>query len=445
LSTSTSGTSATVSSHLLQPHQLKRLYVVLLPATVAMYSLYQGIQTILLPAQVQAIDPGQKVQNLALLTTLSSVAAVSGLLAGGAISDKTRSRWGRRAPWLLVTSVLSALLSAAMGTAANIATLATIYTILWFFSNYYQGVLYAVVPDRVPADRRGAVSAVMGLGIPLGILVGVNAVAQVSRQAGYLIIGLLFVLAALAFVVIAKDRPFRARDVAAHDEPITGAMGTPATTTAVTARTGRTNPVRAIGRFFASFRHWDFSVAFFSRLLLFFAYFVASGYMFYIVQDEIGAENVPGGSVAVSVSILATINTVAWIVVVPGLGWLADRLDRRKLFVAIGGIGLGLSYLIPVFFPTFTGLVVYSVLAGICFGAYMALDIAIMSLVLPDPENEGRDMAVLAVATAGPQVVAPLIASSLILSTGAYSSVFVFGAVMAGAGGLATLAIRSLR
>jgi hypothetical protein len=54
-------------------------------------------------------------------------------------------------------------------------------------------------------------------------------------------------------------------------------------------------------------------------------------------------------------------------------------------------------------------------------------------------------MAVLAVATAGPQVVAPLIASSLILSTGAYSSVFVFGAVMAGAGGLATLAIRSLR
>ncbi|MCE3555818.1 MFS transporter [Pseudonocardia sp. RS11V-5] len=409
---------------------LPRLLTFLLPATVGMYAVYQAIQQILLPAQLDAIDSANKIQNLALLTTLSSIAAVVALPAGGAISDRTRGRFGRRTPWLILAGVASALLTAVMGTAANIVVLASVYTVLWFTMNYYQAVITAILPDRVSENRRGTASAVLGLAIPLGVLVGVNLVAHLSSTMGYVVIAAIFIATAIALVVGAPEGAFHGHAPAADAPP---------------AEPKSRNPIHVVGRFFGSFRSFDFTIVFVSRLLLFLAYFVSSGYLYYIVQDEIGAANVPGGDIAVGVSILTTVNTVSWVVVVPVIGWLADKLDRRKLVVGLCGVLMGVSLLIPVLWTSYTGLVVYSIFTGAFFGAYMALDIAIMSLVLPDRENEGRDMAVLAVGTSGPQVVAPMIAGGLILAFDGYDAVFLFAAVTAVLGGLVLMLVRSLR
>ncbi|MHA4854303.1 MFS transporter [Rhodococcus sp. MSC1_016] len=398
----------------------------LLPATTAMYCLYQAIQTVLIPAQVEAIDPANKVGNLALLTTMTAVATLLALPLGGAISDRTSGRFGRRSPWLAVTAVLSALLTALMGSLDTVLLLGFVYALVFFASNFYQAALTAILPDRVPESRRGIASSVLGLGTPLGILVGVNFAARVQPELAYIGIGVFLVAATMVLLVVSPEGPYERR-------PRTMREG------------GKGARLSVASEFFGAFTSRNFTLAFASRFLLFLSYFVISGYLFYTLQDHIGVENLPGHSPAIAVATVSTIQTFAWILVAGIAGFLADKLDRRKLFVAVCSVGMGLAMLVPILVPTWSGMLVYAVLSGAFFGTYMSVDLALMSLVLPDGESEGRDMGILAVATAAPTLFSSAIAGALITYAGGYVTLFAFGSVVAIVAGIAVVPIRGIK
>jgi MFS family permease len=396
-----------------------------LPAMTAMYALFQGIQQILIPAQVAAIDPTHKVGIVAGLTTAAAIGSLIGLPTGGSVSDRTRSRFGRRTPWLVATSVVAGVLMITMNFSSNLILLGTVYTVLWFVANFYQGALTAILPDRIPEQRRGVASSVIGLGTPLGILVGVNVASHVSQLDGYTLIGLLFVAATLAMGIGARE-------------------GSSATMPPV-ARRQHGGPLGAVSGFFEAFRSRDFTLAFVSRFAIFLAYFTVSGYLYYTLTDFIGAGRLPHVSVAQNVSFLSSINTVAWIVTALLCGWIADRLDRRKLFVALSAVCLGLTMAIPVIWPTWGGMIAYSALGGASIGIYFAVDLALMSLVLPTQDQEGRDFGILSVATGLPQILSSAIAGALITFAGGYTALYVFGAVCAVIGGAVCFGIRRVR
>src|SRR5258708_7077484 len=138
-----------------------------------MYAIFQGTQIVVIPLQVEAIDPSRKLAYLALITTVCSLTSVAGLLAGGAVSDATRSRWGRRAPWLIGMGAASALLLVALGALPNLFAIVLDAAILWFTLNFFQSVLLAVVPDRVAPSSRALVSWAFGFGGPVGAFLGV--------------------------------------------------------------------------------------------------------------------------------------------------------------------------------------------------------------------------------------------------------------------------------
>lgn len=114
------------------------------------------------------------------------------------------------------------------------------------------------------------------------------------------------------------------------------------------------------------------------------------------------------------------------------------------MFVGISALGLGLTFFIPILMPTWHGMLIYSALNGIFFGTYMAIDLALMSFVLPQEENAGRDMGLLAVATAAPQLVSPAVAGSLILLSG-YDALYLFAVVTAMLAGICAFFIRGVR
>ncbi|MES5820849.1 MFS transporter [Streptomyces sp. RG80] len=406
------------------PVRLGRLLAFVFPATTAMYALFNGIGVILLPAQVAELAPGSKVGVLALLTTLGAVASMLALPAGGALSDRTRSRFGRRAPWLVVMAGVSALLTIAMGLSTGLVALAILVPILWFTSNFYGGAISAILPDRVPVARRGIASAVIGLGTPVGILFGVNLAGRVSQLWAYTILALVLLVTTLALVTGAREPS--SLDLATDRPKDQG------------------NKTAALRAFFRAFGHRDFALAFASRFGLFLAYFTVSGYLFFAVQDYVGAKNVPGGNVALAVSTLSTVSFGTWIAVATLCGWLADKLDRRKLFIAISAIGLGLSQVIPIVSHSWGAMLAYSAVSGASLGTYFAVDLAVMSLVLPDKESEGRDFAILNVATGLPQLAAPAIAGSLI-GLGGYGSLFLVSGASALVAGALAMAIRSIR
>jgi MFS family permease len=406
-----------------------RLLSLLLPTSAAMIAGFQGIQQILIPAQVEAYDAAHKIENLAMLTSLTAVTAVLGLLAGGAISDRTTGRFGRRAPWLVVSCIASAVLFIAMGMSASLAAIAVSYAMLWFTLNFYQAAFTAILPDRVAPAGRGAASAVIGLGVPLGIILGLNYVARVPRLEAYAGLACFLVVITLALVILAREQP-----VAKSATPLAAPSTAPWHATAK----------RQMSTMFSGFKSRDFTLAFVSRACMFLGAFTVTGYLLYILQDYIGAAQLPGKDASIGVSVLGSLQVAAWVAAVPIAGRLADRFNCRKVVVGVSSLGMALAMLVPVFFPTWYGMVAFYLLVGAFFGAYMAVDLALMSLVLPDKSSEGRDMAVLAVATAAPQFLSPVIAG-LIISYWGYDQLFLFGALASLAGGVLVFLIRSVR
>ncbi|MDQ3938537.1 MAG: MFS transporter [Chloroflexota bacterium] len=95
----------------------------------------------------------------------------------GMISDYTRSRWGRRKPYIAIGTLLDVVFLIGIALADNFLILVALVILLNFSSNFAQGPFQGYIPDLVPARQVGLASGLMGLMIILGNITGVGLVA----------------------------------------------------------------------------------------------------------------------------------------------------------------------------------------------------------------------------------------------------------------------------
>lgn len=395
----------------------RRLMALLLVANMALYAVYGGIGGILLPIQVENIDEAAKVANLGLIGGIAAVFATLFNPIGGALSDRTRSRFGRRAPWLVGASLTTLAALIPLGQAKSIALIAVLWCAAQSVANVYQAALTAVVPDRVPEHRRGTASAVAGAGMSLGLLSGIVIAGRFTDavSTGYLTLGLILVATALLLVALTRDP--------SAPEPV------PST-------------AKRKGAALSALKDADFRWVFIGRALIVLGYFMVLGYLLYLLEDHIG---LPAGMKgADGVALLTGIMTVAMLIASVVGGPLSDRLDRRKAFVFVSSVTSAVALLLPLLSPSWTTMIAFMVLNGLAFGVYMSVDTAIVTLVLPNAGDAARDMGVLNIANAGPQIAAPFVASVVIGQFG-YTTLFLASAVLALGGALAILPVKGVR
>ncbi|MBG0564159.1 MFS transporter [Actinoplanes aureus] len=395
------------------PRTAGGLLPLLLLTNVAMYAVYLGVGGVLIPAQVAAIDPANKVANLGLVAGVSAIFATLFNPVAGALSDRT----GRRNPWILGGGLAALGVLAVLGHARTVLLVAIGWCLGQAAMNVYQAALTAVVPDRIPVARRGVASAVVGLGVPLGGTLGVWIAARAAGTpaTGYLILGAVVAAAAVVFTAFT-------RETKVPRDPV--GVGT---------------QVRA---FLSCLAHHDFRWAFIGRALLVLGYFAVNAYQLYVLTDHIRLP--PGLEPAAAVGVLTPISMAGMTVSTLVGGVLSDRLDRRKIFIGVSAALAGAVMLIPLFSPTWTGMLLFSALNGLAFGCFMAVDTALVTLVLPRAEDAARDMGVLNIANAGPQIIAPLVAS-LVVTTAGYGPLFLVGGVLSVLGALAIIPVRGVR
>jgi MFS family permease len=394
-------------------------------ANAGMFAVFQGMQQIVLPSQIATIDDGGKVGAYGLLASIGALAAAIGNPLFGSLSDRTRSRFGRRTPWLLISTVIAVLLLALLGGMTELFWLAAAYVGVMLAMSAFQAVVTAVMPDRVPESRRGLASSIMGVAATVGVIYGLNvAPFFVDRPVlAYILIAALLVVGTLLLVFLTKD-------------PTAAAAAIPDPT--IRER-------QSFKSFFSGLADHDFAWAFWARVAIMVGYWTIATYQLYTLTDHIGIENLPGGNAAAAVALLGTINMAATFVTTIIAGPLSDKVGRRKIFVIISSFGVAAAALIPVFLPTFDGMIAYSVIAGLSFGVYSAVDQAIMTLVVPRAENNARDLGLLNVATTGPQIAGPFIAALIITAFGGYSPLFIFAAIAAVASAFFIVPIRKVR
>ncbi|MEV6349348.1 MFS transporter [Actinoplanes sp. NPDC051851] len=408
----------TTESPIEAPASHRKLLLSLFPANVSMFLLWGAIPSILLALQVEGIDPDNKAGNLAIVYTIGALAAMIAQPLG-TVSDRTRSKYGRRAPWIVGGALVGGLGLIGMAAANTLVQIGIGWVIVQIAYNFCQGPLSAIMPDRVPPAVRGMFSAVAGFAMMLGAIGGqlIGAAFADDIGGGYVLFAGLALVTFTLFVVISPDRDNRADERRPFD---LGAL----------LRTFYFNPRK----------HPDFGWAFIGRLLLYLGYFMVSNYQLYILQEYIGL----GDDAVNKVAVLGGASLIPTLIATLLGGPLSDRLKRRKPLIYLASIICGVALLIPWLMPTLTGMVIFSMLNGFGFGLFGSVDTALVSEVLPAQEDAAKDLGVINIAATLPQVFAPGVAGAIVVATG-YGSLFPIAIVLMILGGFAVWPIKTVR
>jgi MFS family permease len=177
--------------------------------------------------------------------------------------------------------------------------------------------------------------------------------------------------------------------------------------------------------------------------MLVLAYAFLTTYQAYYLLDKIGTAepDVP------QQVFLGTLVQAAVIVAASLIGGrLSDRTGRRKIFVLTASIVYGLAMFVIAIAITFNGFLVGMAIAGLGFGVYMAVDLALVVDVLPDQDNAAKDLGVFNIAGALPYSIAPALAPAILaIGAGSYGVLYAFAGICAVVGGVAILPVRRVR
>lgn len=384
--------------------------------------LMPGVVTLALKVQT-LVAPDAAAGALSLIAGVGVLLPLVIMPVVGRLSDRTTSRIGMRRPYLLVGAVGVVVLGVVMGLAPNVPVLLAAYALYSVAANLIGTPLLAVISDRVPVEQRGVVSGLVGLTLPVSMIGGTFIIQLVAANTllTFLLPPMIAALSVIVFIALVKDRHLP------KDAP---------------------KPKLSVSEIASSFwvnprRHPDFAWAWFSRLLFVTAYGFLTTYQAFYLLNHIGSrpEEIPQqiffATVALSVTTILT-SMVG--------GKLSDFLRRRKAFVLTSAAVYGVALIIASLVTGFNGFLLAMAIAGIGYGAFLAVDLALVTDVLPDKDNAGKDMAVFNMSSTLANAVAPAIAPIILLiGGGSYSALFLVAGAVAIAGGIAILPVRSVR
>lgn len=334
---------------------------------------------------------------------LNAATAIASLVANllfGNLSDRTRSRYGRRTPWIIGGGLLAGVTLFLTGIFNNPWLIGFIYCLCMFGLNMMLAPVIATLSDRVPEDMRATVSAFNSAGTTVGSSLGtmIGAAFITFQVPGLATAGILMGLAGIATVIVWPNEP-SSKDL----PPVEG----------------------GVKEFFASFKPplknaRDFWLAFCGRTLLIFAYYMVLNYQLYILQDYIGL------STKSSAATIATMSVITMIVALIGSltsGAISDKIGRRKAPVNIASLLMAIGFLLPWLLKTPFSMLLFAGFAGLGYATYGAVDQALNVDVLPNKEEAGKDLGILNMATTLGQTAGPIVTSALV-AAGGYGLVF---------------------
>jgi MFS family permease len=374
---------------------------------------------VLLPEQITEIGIGGKEAALGWVTALGALVAIIVNPLAGAFSDRTRLRigtraYGRRHAWTLGGAVLSALSLLYLSEQHTIVGVAAGWAGTQLGLNIMLATLTAAVPDRVPVTQRGAVSGWIGMPQALGLVLGAVLTTAVvtGNSAGYVAMAIALLLLAVPFALITPDDPL----------PVPVRVERPA------------------GSSWVVFRHHpDFAWAWGTRFLVQLGNALGTLYLLYFLTDRVRLADPEGGLL-----IMILLYTAGMVATAVFGGQLSDRSGRRKIFVVLSGIVIAVAALLLAIWPNWPVALVASVLLGAGYGVYLAVDTALITQVLPAATDRAKDLGVINIATAAPQVLGPAIAAPLVTHLGGYPTLYAVTAVSTLLGAVMVVKIRSV-
>jgi MFS family permease len=345
----------------------------------------------------------------------------------GIWSDRTRSRLGRRRPFMIGGMIVGVVALFVMATAPSVLVLGAGWILAQWGWGTVLGNLQNSTADRLPESQRGKVAGLTGFATQVAPVIGVIATMGLTGDPLllFLVPGVVGVVFVTLFVALVHEDDSRRLSLE------------------------RIGIAGVLGKYLYNPRqHADFSWNWLGRFLFYFGLTLNTTFtaFFFAERLEVSITEVSG-----IIGVLGAVGVLATTAGALGGGFLSDRLRRRKPFLVIGGAIMAVGMVTMALSSDLPFLFAGSLIVSLGIGLFAAVDMALLLDVLPERQTDaGRFMAITGFATSIPQAAAPFIASWILLigvTGGAknYSLLFFLAAAFVLLGGLVILRIKSVR
>jgi MFS family permease len=392
-------------------------------ASLAMWMAALTPLQVLIPIQLQDITPGHKIVALSIVSAVGAISSALATPLAGALSDRTTHGFalgwlrGRRHRWTLSMAILAAAALAVLARQTTVAGVAILWVLFSAFQNAEYASLSAAIPDHVPVRQRATVAGWVGMPQALGLVLGTVLVVDVFTKliAGYDTLAVVLVALTLPFVLLTPDHALDRKD-------------RPDFSWRKLAQCYWLNPRQ----------YPDFGWAWITRFLAQLAIAMGTLYLLYFLRD---AAHYPHP--AKGLLVLIVIYTVGVVLTAVVGGMISDRLGKRKMLVTVSGLLMAAAAVLLTIVETWHAAIGAAVLFGIGFGAYLAVDQALITQVLPAARDRAKDLGIINIAIVCPGALGAGIAAPLV-SFGGYPTLFAGTAIVAIAGSVLVWRIKSV-
>jgi len=413
-----------------EPPRAPASYVwMVVAATFGVYMAFVTPIAYSLAVKVSQLAPDNE-EYLGYVTGAGGVAAVLAAPFFGRLSDRTRSRLGRRRPYFIAGTVIGVLALVIMASAPSMVVLGVGWVLAQASWGTILSLLLASQADRLPMSQRGRVAGLSGIVQQLAPVTGVLLSGALigNNLLLFLVPGVVGVVAMTLFVLLVREPDSRGLDL--PSEPLS-----------------LSSMVRTYT--FSPRRNPDFAWNWFGKFLFVIGLTFNTTFTTFFLADRMDAtvEEVAG-----LVAVLGGAGVVAGMLGAIGGGFLSDRLRRRKAFVLAGAVVFSAGVVLMAMTHSMPLIITGAVLGTFGIGMFSAVDQALALDVLPERETDaGRYTGIYGFSTSIPQAIAPLIAP-LFLAVGAsggdknYTLLYLVAAAFTLAGGLVVvLRVKSVR
>lgn len=415
-----------------QPQKMlnsKSQMVLLFVSGFGLYAILQNmgffmIASVLMPQRLKDIG----ISNPdALLGTINAAGALLSLFVNvfvGAMSDRTRTRLGKRTPWYLSGAVIAAISFYFIGIPGTGIGVLLAYCFANIGQNMMTAPIVATLSDRVREENRGIVSAAYGGGITVGQAIGtfLGSLFIFHTGIGFFCAGAMYIFAGLmAFLLIPREPRNDTDPVPEHRENLWKII---------------------INAFTPPMHAPDFWRAFVCRTSLIVAYQMIASYQLYILENHLGQTKENAASV---ISVMSIITMIVSFIAAITSGPISDKIGRRKPPVIFSCVLYAIGIAMPWIFPSTMGMLLFAGIAGLGYGMYMSVDQALNVDVLPNKKNAGKDLGFLNVASCAGQAIGSMITSILVTTSGSYTPVFPVAIVITAIAAFSVWAIKGVR
>ena len=401
--------------------------------------MWNALHPIVLPALLLRMVP-EALKNTYLggLTFAGLVLAMVVQPLAGGLSDSTRSRWGRRRPWILAGTLLALGFLCGMALAGDFLGLLVAYLLLQLASNSAHGPAQGLIPDLVPEQQRGLASGIKNLFDMLGLVVASLVAGQLmgagSPALAFIVIGAVLAVSTLVTLLTTSEVDATGLGESSHGQDrLLGARPRSA--------------LRSLRDVLSvDFRRYpDYTWLIVSRFLILLGIYAVQGFAQYYVRDVLRVPN----PAEVTGNLLAAIGLPLTLLVFPA-GLLSDRLGRRRLNL-VAGVLIVPGIFLLVFARSVPAVLAFGAVIGMGTGIFLSANWALATDLIPEREA-GKYLGLTNLATAGSGAAArlagPLIDGVNALRPGAYlgyPALFLLASASALSGVLLLLRIRSPR